>query len=83
MLVKEGNTADALKFYKKALRLDPDSAILYAESGRLYMRSGQYEKAKKNMEKAIELAPEHSNTHVNMAELLLIDERKLQGGGQL
>ena len=56
-LHKEGRYDEAIKEYTKAIELDPNYAIAYAERGQAYFKLGQYDLAIPDTAKAIELDP--------------------------
>jgi eukaryotic-like serine/threonine-protein kinase len=51
----EGEYADALSYYKRAIELDPSFAMAYARLGGSYWNLGQYELARQTVTKAYEL----------------------------
>jgi serine/threonine protein kinase/tetratricopeptide (TPR) repeat protein len=51
----EGEYADALPYYKRAIELDPSFAMAYARLGGSYWNLGQYELARQTVTKAYEL----------------------------
>jgi Tfp pilus assembly protein PilF len=55
--LKVGDTKGAMVHYDKALALDPTSADIYTKRGTGYMVSGKTEKARKDLDKALELSP--------------------------
>ncbi len=57
--VDEENYAWAVDLYSKALELAPDTAEVYANRSVSYIRSGEYEQAIKDLNRAIQLTPAH------------------------
>ncbi len=56
-----GNERQAIKHYKKALKLDPNNSKAYFHLGVSYGEAGQYEKALDAINRAIALQPEDGN----------------------
>lgn len=51
------NYTQALDYYKQAIQLSPDDAVLYENLGLCYEDSGQWDEAKKAYETAAEISP--------------------------
>jgi len=56
-LHREGRYGEAIEEYNKAIELNPNYAIAYAERGQAYFELGQYDLAIPDLAKAIELDP--------------------------
>jgi len=62
---------EALDLAKKAVRLDPSLASAHGELGYIYMRFGEYDLAKSELQKAIDLNPNDYVNYRHMAAVLL------------
>ena len=51
----QGRERESLPFYRRAVELDPNFAMVYARMGVIYLTLGEFEQAKKEMRKAFEL----------------------------
>ena len=61
---------DALAFYDELLKLNPVDAIAYHQRGWLHERRHEFDKARADYEKAIDLRPEVASFHTALAWLL-------------
>ena len=64
---KKQDFKNAEKFYLKALKEDPNFVEIYDNLGRIYRRTGKYDKAIFNYKKSIELYPQGIMAHQNIA----------------
>ena len=55
-----GNPKGAIKYFKKAIELDPRSASAYFNKGMCHGEMGQYEEAISSINKAIDMYPERA-----------------------
>jgi tetratricopeptide (TPR) repeat protein len=56
----------AISEYTKAIELEPKNPILYTERGKIYFRMEKVEEAKKDFQRAIELAPQYLDAQIQM-----------------
>ena len=61
--IKKGNNKDALSLFKSIEKNDPDYVGLYYHLGKLYVSTGENEKALKAYHKGIEIAGRQKDTH--------------------
>jgi len=59
-----GNTEEAFKFFLRAVGIQDDYAEAYYQIGTIYINKAQTAEAIKNLEKFMELAPEHPNAKI-------------------
>ncbi len=64
---KKKDSKNAIKYYLKAIKADPEFVEAYDNVGRLYRGEGDLEKAKMYYKKSIELYPEGIMAHQNLA----------------
>ena len=64
-LINLGNQEEALDAFLKAIALKEDYADAYYQAGTLYINQNNVEEAIKNLEKFLELAPEHEKADVS------------------
>jgi Flp pilus assembly protein TadD len=69
-LLKQGKLAEAMVEFKKAIEADPTYAGAYNNLGIAYERLGN-EEAQAQYEKAIQLMPDFTHAHFNLARLLM------------
>ena len=67
-LAKEQRWEDARAAYEAALRVSPESAVLYRELASVERRAGLSAEADAHLRRALELDPEDRATHVLLAE---------------
>lgn len=72
---ESGSYEDALKYYGKALELDPKRAQIYNNRGLVYYFKKDFPKAESNFDKAIELDPKLCMAYNNKA--IIYYERRL------
>jgi len=61
--------------FKKAIRLNPDSAELYHSLGYMHYHSGDMEEAKRHYKKAMELNPKFAKPYHDMAVIYYSEGR--------
>ena len=66
---KQGDLDTALKYYQKAIQLDPFYALVYNDLGIIYEAKGDDKKAEENYLKAIEIDPHILGAYTNLALL--------------
>jgi len=66
---KEKQFDDALLNYRKALDLNPSSAMLHNEIGVIFNLTGKYNEALTQFRDAVDLEPKSANPRVNLAQL--------------
>ena len=67
----EGKHDEAIGYFEKELEIDPESVAAYQQLGDLYSSySADFGRAKKALEKALELQPNHVSTLLNYASTL-------------
>jgi tetratricopeptide (TPR) repeat protein len=76
----QGETANALRMFEKASRLDPNFPDAHYNRGLIYYRNGQYDKAQQAFEQTRALAPNDSQTLFNLA--LTQEKRGLKWGAK-
>jgi Flp pilus assembly protein TadD len=67
---REGNYADAIGFFDRAIEIDPDFAYAWYDRGVCLRHLGKDEEALRNIDRAVELAPGDEEFLFNRAELL-------------
>ncbi len=67
----EGRLEAALREFKAALRLDPQSAITVYNIGNVYLRMERFEEATKHYTQAIELDPDYGMAHYGLGCVLI------------
>ena len=65
-----GATDWGIKSFKKAIELEPTNPVLYTELGRLYLVSGDKEKAKDSFNEALEKKSDYVTATIQLALLL-------------
>jgi len=68
--VAAGATEWGIKSFEKAIELEPTNPVLRAELGKLYLASGDNEKAKENFNKALEKKSDYAAAVIQLALLL-------------
>ena len=75
-LAATGHVGQAVVHYRAALEREPGSAALRTNLAVLLVNLGQRDDARRLLEEALDLAPEHPNTVYMHAELLARDDRE-------
>ena len=73
-MANSGNTAEAIKMYKKAISLDLENAVAWYCLGVLHSRNNTLKDAVDSFEKADRFFPNHGPTLANLAVLLVNDD---------
>jgi len=69
-----GDFDSAMKFYQKAIELDPSYAVAYNDLGVIYEAKGMTDRAQESYLKAIKTDPYYLSTYTNLA--LLYEEKR-------
>ena len=69
-LIQKGQEAEALKCFKRALKINPDYPDSLCNLGYLQQENDQSDEARSNYERAIKIDPEHQRSHVNLTIIL-------------
>lgn len=70
-LIKDGSPRDAVPILQKVLESDSDNADAYNYLGFAYRNMGEYEKSKKNYDRALEINADHRGAREYLGELYL------------
>ncbi|MBN1657144.1 MAG: tetratricopeptide repeat protein [Anaerolineae bacterium] len=76
-LVEEGNLEEAMRVYKRALSLDPESAAAHNALGVAYGLSGDLDQAVFELLEALRIAPDNGTVHSNLCKTYT-DQNKLE-----
>lgn len=68
---KQGEFANAINWYHRALDINPDNAMVHTNFGSCLLSLGRVEEAKARFLKAIELKPDLATAHCNLGIVLL------------
>ena len=71
ILGESGDSKEAFKLYKMALKLNPQSTETYVKRGELYSSEGNSKKALADFEKALSIDPDYAPALSHKAELLV------------
>ncbi len=71
ILSESGESKEAFKMYKEALKMNPQSAVTYVKRGELYSREGNSKKALADFDSALEIDPDYAPALSHKAELLV------------
>ena len=66
LLAEENKHKEAIEFFSKCIKLQPDYTTAYNNRGYSYLAIGQIEEAIKDFKKAIELAPKFHEAYNNL-----------------
>lgn len=72
---KKKDTKNAVKYYLKSIKADPDFEEAYDNLGRIYRTMGEYEKAIECYNKSIQIYPNGEMAHQNLAVVYGIQEK--------
>jgi Tfp pilus assembly protein PilF len=70
----KGDLETAIKYFERALEINPNDAISMDNIGVILMQEGKTEKAKEYFEKALKADPEYPNTYHALAMIADIDQ---------
>jgi TonB family protein len=68
---KQEDYENAIKDYSEAIRIEPDSYILFYQRAKAFEKKGEFENAAKDYTEAIRLSPEFEHYYYNRAEVYL------------
>jgi hypothetical protein len=68
-LIEEGRPAQAVRWLKKAIAVNADSADACYDLGLAYRQSGQNERAARAYYRALEIEPDRLNAHLSLVEM--------------
>jgi hypothetical protein len=71
-----GNDRAAIKYYEKAIALDPDNSSAYFEQGLSYGQIGDYQKAMPLIDRAIRMEPQNGLYHYGRGRVYLLSGDK-------
>jgi len=71
ILSESGDSKEAFKMFKMALKMNPQSAETYVKRGDLYSREGNSKKALADFDKALEIDPDYAPALSHKAGLLV------------
>jgi tetratricopeptide (TPR) repeat protein len=67
---KQGEYENAIRWYRRALDLNPDNALVHANWGTCLLHQGELEEAKARLLRAIELRPDLAAAHCSLGIVL-------------
>jgi len=67
---KQGNLEKAIRYYRRALEVDPGSAVAHNNLASALARLGKLEEAKTHYQEALRIAPRFAGAQVNLATFL-------------
>jgi TolB-like protein/DNA-binding winged helix-turn-helix (wHTH) protein/Tfp pilus assembly protein PilF len=73
-----GDLDQSIKFYKEAIALDPLRVNFYPAMAYVLYVAGQYDEAKAELQKALELNPQANYVHFTLAKILLEEDKPQQ-----
>jgi tetratricopeptide (TPR) repeat protein len=70
VLSKEGKLDEAIRYYRRALELDPDFAKAHYNLGNVLLDQGEFERAVIHYKMAVKLEPDwtEARSHLSLAE---------------
>lgn len=69
---RAGHTEQAIVNYQKAMRIDPQNAVVHYNLGSLLGMRGQIEQSKMHLEQAVKLDPDYAEAHSNLGNVYLM-----------
>ena len=66
LATREGRTAEAILYFKKALQLNPDHAVALDNLGNAYRQQKNWEEARKTLEHAVKISPEDPEANYSL-----------------
>jgi Flp pilus assembly protein TadD len=73
----------AMRLYRRAIELRPESAMAYANLGAIHLAAGQFDDAEQMLVRAVELQPSHAQAHYNLGLVYLQTGRLSQARGHV
>lgn len=77
-----GNAVEALKFYKRVLKINPKRADVYAVMGQISLTEGKFEEAIGYWRKALDIQTQLPDVHSNIGHALMILGRRDEAIGE-
>ena len=74
-MLSSGEHEQAISFYKKALRINPDYAEGYGNIGAVLARQGRFGKAVLKYEKALKINPDFAEANYSIGNIFLLQKR--------
>lgn len=74
-----GQHYEAIDYYEKALKLDPNMPDVLVDLGIMLRRTDKIEKALETFDKALQVNPKHANAFLNKAVVLKYDLKDFKG----
>jgi len=68
-LAQSGKFEEAVRFYSRALEINPKFVMAHNNLGNVYLLQGEFEKSLEHYSKAIEIAPDFAESHYNLGVL--------------
>jgi Flp pilus assembly protein TadD len=78
-----GDYALAMRLYRRAIELRPESAMAYANLGAIHLAAGQLDDAQQMLLRAVELQPSHAQAHYNLGLVYLQTGQRSQARGHV
>ena len=75
LLVQQGHIEEAMEYYHKAIRIDPNNSEGLNNLGNAFAAEGQLDQAIENFRKAIQINPNNSGAHNNLGVVLVAQGR--------
>jgi len=63
---------EAMKSFKQAIRIDPDSAYAHSSLGAAYIESGKYKEAIDAYKQAIKINPDDAEVHADLGAAYIL-----------
>ena len=80
---RHGNAIEALKFWKKALKINPRQANIYMSMGWLALKKGEFDEAITLYKKALEIQPNLPEVYSNIGHALIMSGRQSEAVAEL
>lgn len=68
-LAKQGKFDEAIQFYERSLRINPENALAHNNLGVALERQGRFQLAAKSFKSALEIEPNYENARKNLARI--------------
>ena len=82
-LEKDNHTAQAITLYLKAAAMAPDEPYILGALGTAYLRAGELQTARLNLQKAVRLQPDYYRTRMGLGYLYLQQGKVTKANDQL